>query len=154
MQTATLVNPGMIHIDKATTDHIDDIVKIEQACFSTPWSAQSIADSIADANTHILVALVDGVVAGYMGLQIFSGEGYVTNVAVLPEFRGQGVAKALINAQLQNDMEFITLEVRQSNTPAINLYQSFGFEPVGKRPRFYSHPTEDALLLTKYFIKG
>ena len=54
----------------------------------------------------------------------------------------------------QLNMEFITLEVRQSNTPAINLYQSFGFEPVGKRPKFYSHPTEDALLLTKYFIKG
>lgn len=141
-------------IIKAEKKHIDDIAKIEEACFSTPWSAQSIADSIADVNTHLLVAEVDGVVAGYMGLQIFSGEGYVTNVAVLPQFRGQGIAKALINAHMQNDMEFITLEVRPSNTPAIKLYQSFGFEQVGRRPNFYSHPTEDALLLTKYFNKG
>lgn len=144
----------MILIKQANKSHVSDIAKIEEVCFSTPWSEKSIADSINDTNTHILVAEVDGVVAGYMGLQIFSGEGYVTNVAVLPQFRGQGIAKALIKAQMQNDMEFITLEVRPSNTPAIKLYESFGFEKVGKRPNFYSNPTEDALLMTKYFSKG
>ncbi len=69
-----------------------------------------------------------------MGLQIFCGEGYVTNVAVLPEYRRQGIAQKLILKELENEMNFITLEVRKSNAPAINLYQKMGFENVGVRP--------------------
>lgn len=85
-----------------------------------------------------------------MGLQIFSSEGYVTNVAVLPEFRGQGIASALIARQMENDMEFITLEVRQSNLPALKLYEKSGFERVGIRPHFYSNPDENAVIMTRY----
>ena len=85
-----------------------------------------------------------------MGLQIFSGEGYVTNVAVLPKFREKGIAKALITEQMKNDMEFITLEVRESSVPAINLYTKMGFENMGIRPKFYSNPTENAIIMTKY----
>ena len=86
-----------------------------------------------------------------MGLQIFSGEGYVTNVAVLPEYRRRGIAQRLISAQLENEMNFITLEVRKSNTPAIRLYEKTGFENVGIRPHFYTSPDEDAVIMTKNF---
>lgn len=140
----------MMHIKLATLKNVDDILKIEQTCFSTPWTKQGIAESIENENTYLYLALVDDNVAGYMGLQIFSGEGYVTNVATLPEYRRMGVARALITECLKHKMEFITLEVRESNTPAINLYKSFGFTEVGKRPRFYREPEEDAILLTKY----
>ena len=84
-----------------------------------------------------------------MGLQIFSGEGYVTNVAVLPDFRRQGIAEMLIKKQLENDMNFISLEVRKSNLPAISLYKKLGFETVGIRPHFYTSPDEDAVIMTK-----
>lgn len=141
----------MMHIKLATLKNVDDILKIEQTCFSTPWTKQGIAESIENENTYLYLALIDDNVAGYMGLQIFSGEGYVTNVATLPEYRQMGVARALITECLKHKMEFITLEVRESNTPAINLYKSFGFAEVGKRPRFYREPEEDAILLTKYF---
>lgn len=141
----------MMHIKLAALENVDDILKIEQTCFSTPWTKQGIAESIVNENTYLYLALVDDNVAGYMGLQIFSGEGYVTNVATLPEYRRMGVARALITECLKHKMEFITLEVRESNTPAINLYKSFGFTEVGKRPRFYREPEEDAILLTKYF---
>lgn len=141
----------MMHIKIATLDDVQDILKIEQTCFSTPWTEQGITDSINDANTFMYIALVDGCVVGYMGVQIFSGEGYVTNVATLPEYRRMGVARALINEVMLNDMEFLTLEVRQSNIPAINLYSSLGFVEVGKRPRFYREPDEDAILMTKKF---
>lgn len=135
----------------ATKDDIADILHIEQTCFSTPWTEQGIAESIDNTNTYLYIATIDGKTAGYMGVQIFSGEGYVTNVATLPEYRKQGVAKALITEVLKHDMEFLTLEVRESNIPAINLYKSFGFTEVGKRPKFYRDPTEDALLMTRYF---
>lgn len=138
-----------MQIKPATIDNVADILKIEQACFSTPWTEQGIAESIDNENTYLYIALIDDKVAGYMGLQIFSGEGYVTNVATLPEYRKMGVAKALINECLKHDMEFISLEVRQSNTPAINLYSQFGFKNVGIRPKFYREPVEDAIIMTK-----
>ena len=87
-------------------------------------------------------------------LQIFCGEGYVTNVAVLPEYRRQGIAQKLILKELENEMNFITLEVRKSNAPAINLYQKMGFENVGIRPRFYTAPDEDAVIMTKNIKPG
>lgn len=137
-------------IKLATKENVEDILKIENACFSTPWTEQGISESIADDNTYLYVAYIDGDVAGYMGVQIFSGDGFVTNVATLPQYRRMGIAKALINKVLQHEMNFLTLEVRESNTPAISLYKSLGFEEVGKRPRFYRNPDEDALLMTKF----
>lgn len=145
------VKLGMTHIRVANLDDVAEIYKIENECFSTPWSENSIAESIENENTILYIAELDGKTAGYMGVQIFSGEGYVTNVATLKEFRRRGVAKALIKEVMKNKMEFLTLEVRQSNIPAISLYRSLGFVEVGKRPRFYREPTEDAVLMTRYF---
>lgn len=141
----------MIRIKVANLNDVAEIYKIENECFSTPWSENSIAESIENENTILYIAELDGETAGYMGVQIFSGEGYVTNVATLKEFRRMGVAKALINEVMKNEMEFLTLEVRESNIPAISLYKSLGFVEVGKRPRFYREPTEDAVLMTRYF---
>ncbi len=138
-------------IKSATTDDVAALVKIEQACFSVPWSAQSLRESLQNEASRFYLALADGEPAGYIGVQIFSGEGYVTNVAVLPAYRRQGIARALVKRTMKNEMEFLTLEVRESNAPAIQLYTSLGFETVGKRPRFYREPEEDALLMTKYF---
>jgi len=139
----------MLTIIAASLADAQKIIKIENACFSSPWSEGSINDALNNPNSHFYLAYVDGKPAGYMGLQIFSGEGYVTNVATLPEYRRRGIAKALINKALENEMEFITLEVRESNIPAINLYSSFGFEKVGTRPNYYSNPTENAILMTR-----
>lgn len=141
----------MMHIDKLKTEYVKQVYEIEKTCFSNPWSIHDLEAQVDNENSHFLVAFVDGKVAGYMGLQIFSGEGYVTNVAVLPEYRGRGIAKALIEKQFENKMDFITLEVRESNLPAINLYKKTGFENVGIRPNFYSNPTENAVIMTKYF---
>lgn len=141
----------MMRIDKLKKEYVNDVFEIEKACLSNPWSREDIAAQIDCPTSHFLVAVVSGKVAGYMGLQIFSGEGYVTNVAVLQQYRGQGIAKALISKQFENEMDFITLEVRESNTPAISLYEKTGFEKIGIRPNFYSNPTENAVIMTKYF---
>lgn len=143
----------MINIRPFEKKYLDDVYEIEKICFSNPWSKEDLERQIDTQTSHFLVAEVDGRAVGYMGLQIFAGEGYVTNVAVLPEYRGQGIAKALIAEQMKNDMEFITLEVRESNTPAIHLYKKSGFETVGVRPDFYVNPTENAVIMTKYMNK-
>lgn len=139
-----------IDIVEATIKNVAEIVKIENVCFSVPWSVESLRESLENPCSHFYLALVDGKTAGYLGLQVFSGEGYVTNIAVLPAYRRQGIARALMEAALQNEMDFLTLEVRESNAPAIQLYQSLGFETVGRRPRFYREPEEDAVLMTRF----
>lgn len=140
-----------MNIENFEEKHLDGVEKIEKTCFAHPWSRENLKNQIALDTSHFLVATVDGNVAGYMGLQIFGGEGYVTNVAVLPEYRKQGVAEALIREQMKNEMSFITLEVRESNLPAIALYTKCGFKNVGTRPNFYSAPTENAIIMTYEF---
>lgn len=140
-----------MNIEKFKEKHLDGVEKIEKTCFAHPWSREDLKNQIALDTSHFLVATVDGNVAGYMGLQIFGGEGYVTNVAVLPEYRKQGIAESLIREQMKNKMSFITLEVRESNLPAISLYTKCGFKNVGIRPNFYSAPTENAIIMTYEF---
>ena len=142
-----------ITVKAAAAENAAEILKIENACCSSPWSEGSIRDALGNPCSRFYLAYANGALAGYMGLQIFSGEGYVTNIATLPEYRRNGVAKALINKALDNEMEFITLEVRESNAPAISLYNSFGFKKVGVRPNYYSNPTENAILMTKELNK-
>lgn len=140
-----------MNIEKFEEKHLDGVEKIEKTCFAHPWSREDLKNQISLDTSHFLVATVDGNVAGYMGLQIFGGEGYVTNVAVLPEYRKQGIAESLIKEQMKNEMSFITLEVRESNLPVISLYTKCGFKNVGIRPNFYSAPTENAIIMTYEF---
>ncbi len=97
-----------------------------------------------------LVAERDGEVLGYAGCQTVLDEGYVTNVAVSPNCRREGIGRALIAGLLgqagERGLGFVTLEVRASNLPAIGLYKAMGFGKVGVRKNFYEKPTEDAEL--------
>ena len=90
--------------------------------------------------------------AGYVGSQSVLGESDMMNLAVAPAYRRQGIGKALVEAllwDLSEDNHCLTLEVRASNAPAIALYDSLGFRQVGRRPRYYLSPPEDALILRK-----
>ena len=126
------------------------IAKLEKECFSSPWSEQAVLDS---ANSDCVFVLYedDGIVKGYAGLQIVLDEGYITNVAVCPSFRHQGIARALMEELIKklDTLSFISLEVRESNLAAINLYSGLGFKEEGKRKNFYDAPKEDARILTK-----
>ena len=143
-----------IEIKKMTSSHIGEIARLEKECFSTPWSEQTIEDAFK-TGTRFFVAQKDNSVLGYVGISAILDEGYITNVAVFPEARQQGVASALLNSLFEfakeNSLSFISLEVRESNNAAISLYQKFGFKTEGKRKNFYSAPQEDALIMTKRF---
>ena len=130
---------------------LEQVCAIEKQIFSQPWSRQDFLASIKN-DTHIyLVAEQDGVVMGYCGMWGIVGEGQITNVAVAPQYRRQGVAKKLFRVFLdkgeQKGLTAFTLEVRTSNVPAIELYKSFGFKEAGVRKDFYELPKEDALIM-------
>jgi len=132
--------------------HIDGVVKLEETCFASPWTREGIEEELSNPQAHFLIAEGGGVL-GYIGVQEIAGEAYITNIAVLPGFRRKGIAGALLNAAAggaqERGCEFITLEVRVSNSPAIALYEKCGFEPAGRRKNFYTNPAEDALIYTK-----
>ena len=149
-----------VKIVPMTADHLEELEKLERICFSRPWSRKMLAEELENQCAAFLVAedSVSGRVLGYAGLMVVADEGYITNVAVFPGYRRQGIAAQILQVFLQfaaaNHLAFLTLEVRPSNAAAIALYQGFGFEEVGRRKNYYDLPKEDALILTKYFETG
>lgn len=148
-----------IKIVPMAAEHLNDVAALELACFSRPWSRQMLAEELDNQCAAFLVALEPETekVIGYAGLLVAADEGYITNVAVDPSRRRQGVAAQLLqvfdNFAHGNQLAFLTLEVRPSNTAAIALYQGFGFREVGRRRNYYDLPKEDALILTKYYTE-
>lgn len=138
-----------------TMEHIPQVAALERACFSRPWSEESLQSELWNDSAVIIVAEgEDGSVLGYAGLQTVLDEGYITNVAVDNTYRRQGIADELIAAFVrfgQAKLAFLTLEVRASNAPAIALYAKHGFVEVGRRKNYYDDPKEDALLMTLTF---
>ena len=136
--------------------HIDAVAALERACFSDPWSADALREELDNPHAVFTVAVgEDGSVLGYVGMHHLVDEGFITNVAVSPAARRQGVARALLQHLTEygtaHSLYRITLEVRVGNTPAIALYESLGYVRDGVRPGFYSHPTEDAAIYSLYF---
>ena len=131
--------------------HVAAVVELEKACFSAPWSEASVREELMNPLSLWLVALAGGQVAGYVGSQTVLDEADMMNLAVAPRHRRQGIARQLVealgNALRAQGVQSLTLEVRASNEAAIQLYRSLGFTQVGRRPRYYTKPTEDALIL-------
>ena len=121
---------------------------IEKECFSTPWSEESF--KTAD-NTRFYLYFEGEKVVGYVGIYSVLDEGYITNIAVLKDYRKKGVATSLLKelTEKESALSFISLEVRESNAAAISLYTKFNFKKEGVRKAFYSNPKEDGLILTR-----
>ena len=146
-----------IKIVPMNADHLEELEKLERLCFSRPWSRKMLAEELENQCAAFLVAQDGdtGKVVGYAGLLVVADEGYITNVAVFPEYRRRGGAAQLLsvfeNFARGSHLAFLTLEVRPSNTAAIALYESFGFQQAGRRKNYYDLPKEDALILTKTY---
>ena len=141
-----------ITIGNASEALLPQIQRIEQQSFSVPWTEQMLRMQLApDSHVFLTAATPDGVV-GYIGMMYVLDEGYISNVAVRPDFRRRGVADALLR-ELETlartlRLSFLTLEVRESNAPAISLYEKHGYHIAGRRKNYYEKPAEDALLMT------
>lgn len=139
-----------------TQKDINDVVEIEEECFSIPWTKNDFARELKENNMAIyVVAQSDNEVIGYAGMWHVINEGHITNVAVSERYRRQGVGnllmKEIIRIAQQKEMIGITLEVRISNTAAQKLYIKYGFRPEGFRKRYYQDTGEDAIIMWKYF---
>ena len=133
-----------------------ELARLEAACFAHPRSEAALLEELRQPERYLLVtAKREGTLLGYAGLEHVLDEGYLTDVAVFPEHRRQGLARGLLRALAARGKEtlglsFLTLEVRPGNLAAVELYRAEGYQEVGRRKNFYSDPREDALLMTKY----
>ncbi len=140
-----------VKIEQISENDAPSVAKIERECFSTPFSEADILGYISDPIWGFFVAKAEDEVLGYISFTKILDECQIVNVAVSQSARKMGVGAALIENLLnyckQNDVCKLFLEVRQSNVPAIKLYEKFGFLTVGVSKNHYSLPTEDALLM-------
>ena len=145
-------------IRNADEGDLDALEELEKTCFSLPWTREQLQSGFHDENNEFLVAAsAEGIVLGYIGMMTVLDEGYISNVAVAPDMRRQGIGRRLVKEMLlraeQRKLSFVTLEVRAHNESAIQLYGGEGFLPVGKRKDYYERPKEDALLMTRFFTQ-
>ena len=135
----------------ASPEDLPVLSKIEKACFSDPWSVVLIRECLDNPSLYRLYAAEDEEgVFGYSVMSLVLDEAGIDNLAVLPGHRRSGAGSALLSQMLSDarmlSAESAVLEVRESNTPAIALYECFGFQQVGFRKNYYENPTEGAKL--------
>ena len=135
-------------------DDADAVARVEAASFPVPWSRESFWREASNEHTCYVLACDEEAatpVIGYAGCWILAGEAQITNVAILPAYRGQGVGTqlmaAVIAAAKERGASAMTLEVRPSNAPALALYHHYGFQGAGRRKGYYSDNGEDAIIM-------
>lgn len=147
----------MIKYDVLRQKYIKDMSEIEAECFDDPWSEEMLSGELSNPLAFYILALDGEKVVGYAGMHAVLDEAYITNVAVRGEHRRQGIARELLNQLIgecrDRGIDYITLEVRESNLGAQALYEGMGFEVCGRRVRYYGG-IEDALIMSRYGLLG
>ncbi|MCH5585396.1 ribosomal protein S18-alanine N-acetyltransferase [Shimazuella sp. AN120528] len=138
---------------------ISSVMEIEKLSFTDPWSEISFEDEItANDLAYYIVSLVDGNVVGYAGMWVVLDEAQLTNVALHPDYRGQGTGKEIVAYMIELAKQLgaskVTLEVRKSNQRAQHLYRNLGFTVIGTRKNYYPDNGEDAILMGLVLNEG
>lgn len=145
----------MVNILPLTKEHVSELYILEKASFSEPWSEMTFIKELENPQSHYFIAVKDEKIVGYAGISTVLDEGHVMNIAVAKDQRGTGIGKKLVKTLIDKGHALgligLTLEVRASNTAAINLYESFGFVSVGERKNYYHYPSEDAIIMWNFF---
>jgi [ribosomal protein S18]-alanine N-acetyltransferase len=135
-----------------TVDDLDEVMEVEVNSFTIPWSREAFFNELTKNQfAQYLIVEVDQRVVGYCGVWIIIDEAHITNIALLPEYRGLKLGEALMAKVMELAREMgairVTLEVRVSNERAQNLYRKFGFEEGAIRKQYYTDNMEDALVM-------
>jgi len=147
------MSPSFVIEPLAGETDLDGVLAVEQASFANPWTREMYAWELQNPSVcHIYVLRTQACpVAGFAAFWLVFDEIHINNIALRPEHRAQGLGTALMRHVLAEGIRLgaarATLEVRASNTGAIRLYERLGFRVAGTRKGYYSHPTEDALIL-------
>ena len=143
-----------IEFYRMVQEDADGVARVEAACMPVPWSRQSFWEEVSHTDAYYLIARDvdrDNLIVAYAGCWVLANEGHITNVAVDPDYQGQGLGRRLMNELISRvkalGVDSMTLEVRPSNTVAINLYTSLGVRSVGQRPKYYTNPVEAAEIM-------
>jgi len=140
-----------IIIKQMRPEDVVQVHKVEEACFSVPWSLENFQSIFRYKENYYLTAWDGESIVGFIGLMAALGEGDITNVAVLPSYRKQGIGDRLVSSMMalakEKEISKIMLEVRASNEAAIHLYEKYGFEFLCIRKNYYQKPTEDANIM-------
>lgn len=144
----------MVIIEPMRLEDLEEVLLIEDVSFTIPWSRYSFLHELLENERAIyLVARETGQVRGYIGMWIVLNEGHITSLAVHPAYRrrgiGQRLLQSIINEGKKRGLQYLTLEVRLSNTGAQELYKKMGFTSRGIRPRYYQDNHEDAVIMWK-----
>lgn len=154
MRTAAARNLGVLMAPMLAGD-LDAVLAIEHKSFSTPWTdTMFLSEMRQGPGSQLLVARLEkrpATIVGYVGYRAVLDEMHVMIIAVAPAWRRRGIARHMLSAAMeqarQADCARAILEVRASNVGAQQLYYRLGFAPVGVRPKYYTRPSEDALIL-------
>lgn len=145
--------PTAPDIRPMTAEDLEEVLAIEQASFTTPWKRDHFESELAGSYSFPFVAECEGRIVGYVCLMSLFEEAQILDIAVLPEQRGRGVARLLMEhacaVARERQAEVLALEVRSSSAAAIGLYRQAGFRQVGIRRNYYG-ASEDALLMEKH----
>ena len=143
-----------IEFYRMVQEDADGVARVEAACMPVPWSRQSFWEEASHTDAYYLIARDvdrDNLIVAYAGCWVLANEGHITNVAVDPDYQGQGLGRRLMNELTSRvkalGVDSMTLEVRPSNTVAINLYTNLCFRSVGQRPKYYTNPVEAAEIM-------
>jgi len=131
---------------------VDKVVEIENSSFAVPWTRESFQNEMFLNRFAIYtIAELNGEIIGYCGMWLVIDESQITNIALLPEYRGKGYGEQLLryvmNLAREKGAVVMTLEVRVSNSSAQSLYRKLGFQDGGIRKNYYSDNQEDALVM-------
>ena len=145
-----------IYPERLTEKTLDGVAELERLCFSQPWSRSSLELLTKEGIGVGMVCSSDGNICAYGGMIVAVDEGQITNIATHPDYRRRGYGRAIVESLQKyaknNGLDSISLEVRESNKAAIDLYTALGFKIEGKRKDFYTAPREDALVMV-YQVK-
>ncbi len=140
------------------TEEVPVIAEMEKTCFPDPWSLTMLEECFCNRFDVCLVMEEDGQFIGYCIFRILSGEGELFRIAVLPQHRGKGYGRKLMEAMeeyaKEEEVTSIMLEVRESNEAAKKLYTAYGFEVEHIRKSYYSNPVEDGVVMCNRSISN
>jgi ribosomal-protein-alanine N-acetyltransferase len=147
-----------IIIREMTVADLPRVVYLEKLIFPDPWPESAFVEQITETGWGALTAEADDTAIGYACYYIVADEAHLTNIAVDPAYRRKSVASQLLERILQvaqkNRCEYLLLEVRAGNIEARVFYERYGFTLLYRRPKYYRHPVEDALVMVRYFGQG
>src|SRR5688572_3411945 len=136
-----------------TAADLQAVTELDALSFKTPWPSKAYETELSNTDARCWVAEQNGQVAAVLVLWRVLDEAHIATLAVHPGFRRRGIGSQLLrtgmDAAYAEGARIYQLEVRSGNAAAQKLYQDFGFEIVGRRPKYYKDTGEDAVLMTK-----